>query len=227
TNDNVEAVVLVLNSPGGSSFGVEELSDYLFANRAKLVAISSSMCASAAYWLGSSCSLFFTPGGDVGRVGVYSLHEDMSQALKDAGIKVTIAKAGKYKTELSPYEPLNQEAKDYMQEMVDQTYTKFAKAVARNRSVPLGRVQGPAFGEGRLLSANDALKNGLIDGVLSVRDLISRIQVNGVPGMKKRIAQPQKAVPYRPPDDVAQTMRRASHEQRKRKTESLRNLPRR
>src|SRR5262249_7252421 len=102
-NDNVEAVVMVINSPGGSSYGIEELSDYLFSNRAKLVAISSSLCASAAYWLGSSCSLFCTPGGDVGSIGVYSMHEDMSQALDDAGIKITIAKAGRYKTELSPY----------------------------------------------------------------------------------------------------------------------------
>jgi signal peptide peptidase SppA len=177
----VEAIVLDIDSPGGTSYGVAELADRIYEARSKkpIYAIANSMAASAAYWIASAASqLVVTPGGDVGSVGVYAMHVDMSKALDDSGIKVTIAKAGKYKAENNPFEPLTQDARDYLQEMVDECYTQFVKAVARNRGVSV-QVVREKFGQGRVVSADKAVELGMADKVMSFSQLIEKLTGGG------------------------------------------------
>lgn len=164
---DVQAIVLHVDSPGGTVYGVEELSDMIYEARQvkPIYAVSDSLMASAAYWVGTAAErVFVTPGGDVGSVGVYAMHVDYSAVLEAEGIKVTIAKAGKYKAEMNPYEPLTEEARDYLQESVDETYTKFIKAVARNRGLTAKEVR-ENFGQGRVVSAEKAKSVGMVDRV--------------------------------------------------------------
>jgi signal peptide peptidase SppA len=178
----VQAIVLDIDSPGGTSYGVEEFSDMIYDARAKkpIYALSNAMMASAAYWIGCAATqVASTPSGDVGSIGVYSLHVEFSEALKEEGIKVTIAKSGKYKAEFNQFEKLSQESQEYMQEQVDACYTKFTKAVAKGRGVSASEVRGPRFGEGRVLSADEALANGLIDKVMTFSQLLEKLGANG------------------------------------------------
>lgn len=184
---DVEAIVLDIDSPGGTSYGTEEFAEKLYEARAvkPIYAVANSMAASAAYWIASAATqIAVTPGGDVGSIGVYAMHVDYSQALAEAGIKVTIAKAGKYKAELNPYEPLTEEARDYLQESVDDTYTKFTKAVARNRGVSVVEVRDK-FGQGRVLPAEKAKAVGMADRVLSLSALLERLGGSGLADLGK------------------------------------------
>lgn len=173
----VECVVLDIDSPGGIVQGTEELADKIFQLKTvkPIYGVANSLCASAAYWIASQCSeVICTPSGDVGSIGVYACHVDFSEADKKNGVKATLISAGDYKTEGNEYEPLTDEARAYMQEVVDKTYAKFCMAVARGRGVAAEAVK-TGFGRGRVLMAADAKKAGLIDRIMPLDALLQSL----------------------------------------------------
>jgi hypothetical protein len=131
--------------------------------------------ASAAYYLGSQANeVVGTPSGMIGSVGVLMMHVDHSAANEMEGISPTIISAGKYKAEASPDFPLSDEARAYLQSQVDQYYGMFVNAVADGRGVSSDTVRTD-YGEGRCLTATDALKVGMIDRVESLDATVQRL----------------------------------------------------
>lgn len=170
----VDAIVLDVDSPGGSSYGVEELSTQIYEARGKkpIIAVVNHLMASAAFWIGTAADeIVITPSGDIGSVGVYSVHQDMSQALEKAGIKLSLISAGKHKTEFNPYEPLSEEARAALQASVNECYDAFVGAVARNRGVAVEVVRSD-FGEGRVVSAARAVELKMADRVGTLEETI-------------------------------------------------------
>lgn len=173
----VGSIVLQIDSPGGGVYGVAELADAIYKARGQkpIVAVADSMAASAAYWIAASADeIVVTPSGEVGSIGVFAAHEDVSQMLEGAGVKINLISAGKYKTEGSPYEPLGEEARAAMQSRVNDYYTLFTKAVARGRGVSLDAVRS-GFGEGRVVGAQAAVKAGMADRVDTIDATIQRL----------------------------------------------------
>ena len=180
-NEKVGAVVFDVDSPGGTTAGVEELSDLIWAGsqRKPVVAVANSQMASAAYWLGSQVGskqlrLVASPGADVGSIGVFRMHEDMSEMLAADGIKVTFIQAGKYKTEANPYEPLSEEALAFHQTQVDAAYEKFVSAVSRGRGVAKS-VAREGMGQGRMFHAAQAADLGLVDRVATLGRVLEEL----------------------------------------------------
>lgn len=174
----VKAIVFAIDSVGGSVYGIEEFANEIRAARGKkpIVAVADSLAASGAYWLGSQADEFVvTPSGDVGSVGVVMAHTDVSAASEKAGIKTTLISAGKYKTEGNPYGPLSEEAIAFRQERVTQAYAKFVRAVAAGRGVSEAAVR-TGFGEGRIVSSDDALALGMVDRVATFDATLARLQ---------------------------------------------------
>lgn len=171
----VKQIILEIDSFGGSAYGVQELADEIYAARSKkkIVAISNSLASSGAYWIASQASEFYvTPGGQVGGIGVYMMHQYLGDTANSA--KVTLISAGKYKTETSPHEPLSKEAQQHMQNTVDQKYQVFSNAVARGRGVAVSVVKN-GMGQGRTMGAQAAVKARMVDGVISMPDLVEKI----------------------------------------------------
>ena len=157
-------VDLFIDSPGGSVLGLPETADVIHAaNRVKPVrAFVSGIAASAAYWLASQAStITLTPSGEVGSVGVLDLHADITGALDKAGIRLTAVTAGEHKTERAPFTPLSEAAKENMQAGVNAWYSDFLSAIRRGRGARVSQTSN--YGGGRMLSAKDALREGLID----------------------------------------------------------------
>ncbi len=130
-DETVGQILIDIDSPGGSVYGVAELASEILNARSQkpVVAIANSLAASAAYWVGSAATEFYcTPGGEVGSIGVWQAHEDISGALLYEGIDVTLISAGKYKVEGNPYEPLTEEATAFLQSRVDEYYSVFVEA---------------------------------------------------------------------------------------------------
>ena len=176
-DSSIDAIVLDIDSPGGSVFGVQELAADIFAARGqkKVVAVANSLAASAAYWIGSAADEFVaTTGGEVGSIGVVAAHEDHSSELEARGIDVTLISAGKFKVEGNPFGPLDDEARQAIQSSVDEYYSAFVGAVARHRAVSTKEVQA-GFGEGRTLSAQKALAENMIDRVETFDATIDRL----------------------------------------------------
>lgn len=196
---SVDSIVFHIDSPGGSSYGVEELSDKIHAARGKkkMYAFADSLMASAAYWIGTAAeTVIVTPGGDVGSVGVYAVHVDESKMLADEGINITLIKSGKFKAELASHVPLTEEARDYLQEMVDLTAGKFHAALKRNRSVSADAVR-KSFGEGRLVPADKALEAGMVDRIMPFDQFMGKLTGSTESGKKAsaevlRLAQEQR-----------------------------------
>lgn len=192
---NVKAIVIDVDSPGGSVSGVDELATEIFNARKqkKITAVSNCLCASAAYWLASQASeVCVSPSSLTGSIGVYQLHEDDSEALASQGVKVSVISAGKYKTEGNSFQPLDDEARTAMQGMVDDFYSLFTRAVARGRGVAVKAVAG-GFGQGRVLTAQDAVKQNLADRIATLDDVLGKYGVRqagnanaaaGVPGIQ-------------------------------------------
>ncbi len=177
----VDAIVLDIDSPGGSVFGVPELAAEIFESRGKkkIVAVANSMAASAAYWLGTAAQeLVVTPSGEVGSVGVWAAHEDHSKFLEAMGVKVSLISAGKFKVEGNPYEPLNDEARAAIQASVDSYYEMFVKDVARFRNAKPADVRG-GYGQGRMVQAKDAVEQGMADRVATLDETIARLAAGG------------------------------------------------
>jgi signal peptide peptidase SppA len=176
---NVKAIVIDVDSPGGTVSGVEELATEIYNGRKqkKITAVSNCLCASAAYWLASQANeVCVSPTSMTGSIGVYQLHEDDSEALAAMGVKMSFISAGKYKVEGNPYQPLDDEARGAMQGTVDDFYGMFTKAVARGRGVAAKAVAA-GYGQGRVLTAPDAVKQGLADRIATLDEVLSKYGV--------------------------------------------------
>ena len=177
-DDTVGQILIDIDSPGGSVYGVAELASEIVKARAQkpVVAVANSLAASAAYWIGCSASEFYvTPGGEVGSIGVWQAHFDYSKALEEEGVKTTLISAGKFKVEGNPYVPLDPEAQAFMQSRVDDYYNAFIQAVAVGRGVTVDVVRN-GLGEGRVLGADAALAQRMVDGIASFDDVLARMQ---------------------------------------------------
>lgn len=168
----IAGILLDVDSPGGSTYGTAELADAVFAARRRkpVWACCNTLCASAAYWTSAAAHrVLASPSADVGSIGVWAAHLDLSKNLETAGIKVTLISAGKHKVEGNPYQALDDEARRHFQESVDESYSQFVRSVARGRGVAPVLVR-TGFGEGRLLHARAAAAAGLVDGIATFEE---------------------------------------------------------
>jgi signal peptide peptidase SppA len=176
-DNSVKAVVFDVDSPGGAVEGIPELAEEIYRSRSqkKSVAIANGIAASAAYWLASAAGeMTVIPSGMVGSIGVLFEHEDYSKALEQAGIKTTLITAGKFKADGHPSEPLSDSARDDIQAKVDAFYAMFVKSVARGRRSSQDDVRG-GFGQGRMVLAADAVKEGMADRVATMDETLQRL----------------------------------------------------
>ncbi len=172
----IGTIIFNIDSPGGSVFGVQEFARKVYAARSKkrIVALANPLAASAAYWLAAAASEFYAiPSALVGSVGVYLMHADYSGMLENDGVKVTFIQAGEKKTDGNPYEPLSESAKADLQKQVDDIYLTFISEVAEFRGATIDQVKS-SFGQGSAIAAKDGLQRGMINGIITLDELIAR-----------------------------------------------------
>lgn len=193
---SVKAIVMDFHSPGGTTFGMEELAAEIHASRGTkpIIAQVNSMAASAAYWLAAQADeIVVTPGGKAGSIGVYSVHEDISKFLESEGVKVTMISAGANKTLGNEFEPLSNDARATIQKSVDEANNMFVRAVARGRGVSLATVNDQ-FGQGLMFGATELVSRGMADKVGTMADTLERFGVQINPAMSRnRAASMQRA----------------------------------
>lgn len=173
-DDSVGGIVIDVDSPGGSVYGIAELADEIYRARGRkpIAAVANSLAASGAYWIGSAAREFYvTPGGEVGGIGVAAAHQDFSKALSKAGVETTLISAGKYKTEGNPFQPLGADGRAIVQKRLDGYYRAFVEAVVRHRAVPESSVCD-GMGQGRLLDAERAKLENMVDGIATLDDVV-------------------------------------------------------
>ena len=181
----VRGIFLDIDSPGGEVYGVEAAAKAIMdARQIKPVwAMVNEHATSAAYWLASAAHNVFVPSlGDVGSIGAVIIHEDISDALDAAGVKITVIHApeGGHKADNSPFSRLSDPALANLQSRADAAYVKFASAVADGRGIPVAAVHST---QARILMAPEALAADLVDDVAPAADVFEDFTV--------RLARPE------------------------------------
>lgn len=194
----VKALVLSIDSPGGSVLGTPELAAAVRELSAlkPIVAVTDGTMASAAYWLASAANAVFASGPTVmvGSIGVVASHTYTPQQ----GRQTTEITAGAYKRINSGHQPLSAEGAAYMQGQVDHLYEVFVDTVAANRGTTPDMVL-EHMADGRVFIGRQALDAGLIDGFATVDMLVEQLAAD-----PSAFATRRKATPSRPKPAGAQ-----------------------
>ena len=158
---------LVFDTPGGYVEGIPEAGLALYEMRewANITAYVHN-ANSAGAWLASQADeIIVKPSGTVGSVGVRSMHISYKKMLDEQGVVVTQFSMPEKKIEMSPYVELTEEAAKHAQNRVNLLYDEFIEAVARGRGKDKSYVKENS-GEGRVVTAQDALSAGMIDQIV-------------------------------------------------------------
>jgi len=173
----VKTIIFDVDSPGGNAAGASEFAREVLRARTqkRIIAQSNHLLASAAYWpMAAATEIVASPSSLVGSIGVYTLHDDISEGLAKLGIKRQVFAAGKYKGEGADGGPLSDDAKAHIQDLIDGAYNRFVGDVAKGRGVKPSDVRN-GFGQGRALSAEAALEVGLIDRIATFQETLARV----------------------------------------------------
>jgi protease-4 len=181
-DDEVNAILMVYDSPGGTVQGVAECANAI--NRARAVkpvlAYADGQCCSAAYWLASqSCAVYAWAEACIGSIGVYSAFLDRSREMEMAGIKPVVFKSGDHKAMGFPGTSLTEKERAMIQARVDQIGVTFRETVnkGRAREISMDVMQGQSF------TAQESLANGLVD---SITDFATALKDAGAMGRREK-----------------------------------------
>ena len=173
TRPDIEAIFLDIDSPGGSVNGTPELAQAVAdASKTKYVyAFSAGQMCSAAYWVASQAdAIYATPSARIGSIGVILPVVDSSAAFEQAGLKVEVFAAGKFKSAGTPGTSLTDDQRAWLQSEVEETAADFHAAVlARGRKIPDEAMEGQTF------SARKAMRFNLAGMVASRAEALSRL----------------------------------------------------
>jgi protease-4 len=172
-NSSVKAIVLRVNSPGGSATAAETIQRELrLAKKVKPVIVSmGSYAASGGYWISAfGDRIFAEPNTITGSIGVFGIQPNFQKIANDHGITFDSVKTGKFADSLTLTRPKTDEELAVFQRLVDWIYSQFIAKVAEGRKLSVTRVEEIA--QGRVWSGTDALKIGLVDQIGSLDDAI-------------------------------------------------------
>ncbi len=163
---SVKAIVLRVNSPGGSASAAETIQrEIRLARRVKPVIVSmGSYAASGGYWIAAyGDRIFAEPDTITGSIGVFGIQFNLQKLLNDHGVTFDGVKTGKFADAITITRPKTEEELAVFQRMVDWIYSQFVAKVAEGRKLSLSRVEEIA--QGRVWSGTDAKRIGLVDEI--------------------------------------------------------------
>ena len=162
----VKAVIVDINSPGGTTTGGEAMYDAIrrLAAKKPVVAVCGTLATSAAYIIALATDRIFVYGNTItGSVGVLFQWAEVTDLLHTLGIKVEEVKSGPLKAVPSPFEPIDEKGRALTEEMVQESKAWFVDLVAKRRSIDPESV--PGLTDGRIYSGRQAVALKLVDQV--------------------------------------------------------------
>lgn len=200
-DDSVKALVLRIDSGGGSATAAEEIGRELlrFKEQTKkpIVATMGNTGASAAYWIAACASdkIYANATTLTGSIGVYMPYMNTEELFKKIGITSDKIKSGPYKDILTNDRPMTPEEKEILQNIVDEIYDQFVYTVSAGRRMETSKVR--AIADGRIYTGRQAKNIGLVDELgdyydaLAAAGTLAKIQLgkDGLPPVKEREKQ--------------------------------------
>ena len=174
-----QCIVIVVDSPGGSVDGTEEMYQCIRDAAAikPVYAYSSDLCASAAYYAACGASaIYASAAAVVGSIGCYTVLEDSSKAAEMAGVEVVVIGDGQMKGTGVDGAPLTDAQKADILRVVQDRNANFVAAVSKGRQMPIADAR--AVADGRVHVGAKAEDLGLTDGTLRLSDLMAKVQAD-------------------------------------------------
>lgn len=160
----IKAIVLEVDSYGGSAVAAEEISQALKRANKPTVAFVRNAATSAAYWAASGADIIFASSlSDIGGIGVTMSYLDNAKKNDKDGLTYNSLSTGKYKDYGDPDKPLTDEERRLVMRDLEINHDIFVKAISENRNLPLEKVKRLA--DGSSMPGQMALENGLIDKI--------------------------------------------------------------
>jgi protease-4 len=163
-DDQIEALVLHVNSPGGSVGTTQRIVARLDELDIPIVAALDDVAASGGYYVATAAdSIFALPGTLTGSIGVIMSFPDVSALMKKVGVDWQVVKAGPFKDAGSPFRPLNPEERAWIGTVLDDVQEQFVSAVAEGRGLAPDSVR--VLADGRFFTGRMACDSGLADRI--------------------------------------------------------------
>lgn len=176
-----KGIAIFINSPGGTVYEADEaylaLQDYKTSGK-PIYVYQGKLAASGGYYISCAAKKIYANRNTLtGSIGVISGSSyDLTGLFEKIGIKSETIHSGKNKNMFNANEPVTDEQRKIMQSISDECYEQFAGIVAMSRNIPINDVR--VLADGRIYTANQALKNGLIDNIDSWENMLKAMSEN-------------------------------------------------
>ncbi|GEN46960.1 signal peptide peptidase SppA [Alkalibacillus haloalkaliphilus] len=177
-DDDVEAVVLRVNTPGGGVVESEEVHSKILdlQEEDKPVYVSmGNMAASGGYYVSAPADhIVAHPATLTGSIGVIMEAINFAELADDLGVEFNTITSGEYKDIMSSFRPMTDDEESILQSMIDEMYDEFVQVIANGRDMDESTVRD--LGDGRIYTGSQAEENGLVDSLGSLDDAISQLK---------------------------------------------------
>lgn len=191
-DDEIKAIVLRIDSPGGGVAPSQEIYQEVLRIRAdnkKIYASMGSMAASGGYYIACATDrIFANPGTLTGSIGVIMAFSNAQELINKIGIKPEVIKSGEFKDVGSPTRPMTEAERKYMQMVSDDVHTQFITAVAEGRGMDFKEARKLA--DGRVFTGRQALDIRLVDELGGLEDTILQLaKAVGIEGRPRVVSE--------------------------------------
>lgn len=186
----VKAIVLDINSPGGTVGAVQEIYSAVLKAKAEtkkpFIARFGEVSASGGYYVAAACDQIVShPGTITGSIGVIFSVGNFEGLMKKVGYRSEAIKSGKFKDIGSPSREMTVEERKLLQAMIDDSYEQFVKAVSDGRKMPADQVK--LLADGRIYTGRQAKEAGLVDLLGDLQDAVDKAGELGGLGKNPRV----------------------------------------
>lgn len=177
--DKVKAILLQINSPGGTASASYAIHKELMRTRessdVKVIALLGDVAASGGYYVASAADhIVANPDTLTGSIGVIIRTQNLSSLLDKVGVQSSNFKSGQFKDILSPYRTSTPAEEEILQDLVNESYQGFLEAIAAGRDLSIDEIR--PYADGRILSGKQALDANLVDSLGNYYDAIDRVK---------------------------------------------------
>jgi len=192
-NEDVKALVLRIDSPGGTVVAAQEIYAEILKLRENKVVLASmgNVAASGGYYVASATEeIVANPGTITGSIGVISEYPNIEQLMKKVGLRSEVLKSGRFKDLGNPMREMTEEEKQLLQDLIDNIHRQFIRDVALGRGRTIEEIE--LLADGRVFTGEQAKENGLVDRLGNFQDALDRAaELAGIEG-KPVILYPEK-----------------------------------
>jgi protease-4 len=178
-SDDVKAIILQVNSPGGGVVESAQIHDKIKEiqkeTKKPIYVSMGSMAASGGYYVSAPADkIFASPETLTGSLGVIMQGVNYAGLAEKYGVEFTTIKSGPYKDIMSPSRPMTEDEREILQSMIDNSYEGFVKVISEGRDMSVERVKEIA--DGRIYDGRQAKQLNLIDGFGYLEDVIKNVR---------------------------------------------------